>query len=85
MAYRLSLLDKSPLAEGESASAALARTVALAQQPEAVRLYLSHGYQPQFDTTRDPEEYSRAPYDGRLRFTKALHQHATTGATHEID
>ena len=55
------------------------------RQPEAVRLYLSHGYQPQFDTTRDPEEYSRAPYDGRLRFTKALHQHATTGATHEID
>ncbi|HEY2451874.1 MAG TPA: GNAT family N-acetyltransferase [Scandinavium sp.] len=42
------------------------------RQPEAVRLYLSQGYQPQFDLNRDPEEYSRPPFDGRLRFTKAL-------------
>ncbi|MRS15878.1 GNAT family N-acetyltransferase [Enterobacteriaceae bacterium RIT691] len=42
------------------------------RQPEAVRLYLSQGYQPQFDIHRDPEEYSRPPFDGRLRFTKAL-------------
>ena len=42
------------------------------RQPEAVRLYLSQGYEAQFDLTRDPEEYSQPPYDGRLRFTKAL-------------
>lgn len=42
------------------------------RQPEAVRLYLSQGYQPQFDLQRDPEEYSRPPFDGRLRFTKPL-------------
>lgn len=34
MAYRLSLLDKSPVAEGEDASQALARTVTLAQKAE---------------------------------------------------
>ncbi|HBH69130.1 MAG TPA: N-acetyltransferase [Erwinia persicina] len=55
------------------------------RQPEAVRLYLSHGYQPQFDTQRDPEEYSLPPYDGRLRFTKALHHHAESGAAHETE
>ncbi|WP_067701968.1 MULTISPECIES: GNAT family N-acetyltransferase [unclassified Erwinia] len=43
------------------------------RQPEAVRLYLSHGYQPQFDTSVDPERYSLPPYDGRLPFTKALY------------
>lgn len=42
------------------------------RQPEAVRLYLSRGYDPQFDTTRNPEEYSQPPFDGRLRFTKLL-------------
>ncbi|MGE9552113.1 GNAT family N-acetyltransferase [Erwinia amylovora] len=42
------------------------------RQPEAVGLYLSHGYQPQFDTTVDPERYSLPPFDGRLPFTKAL-------------
>ena len=42
------------------------------RQPEAVRLYLSQGYTAQFDLTRDPEEYSQPPYDGRLRFSKAL-------------
>lgn len=34
MAYRLSLLDKSPLAEGETAAVALARTLTLAQRAE---------------------------------------------------
>lgn len=42
------------------------------RQPEAVGLYLSHGYQPQFDTTVNPERYSLPPFDGRLPFTKAL-------------
>lgn len=42
------------------------------RQPEAVRLYLSQGYEPQFDLNRDPEEYSQPPHDGRLRFTKVL-------------
>ncbi|MGF6421171.1 His/Glu/Gln/Arg/opine family amino acid ABC transporter permease subunit [Lelliottia sp. 489] len=42
------------------------------RQPEAVRLYLSQGYAPQFDLDRDPEEYSQPPFDGRLRFTKTL-------------
>lgn len=35
MSYRLSLLDKSPIADGESASHALHRTLHLAQQAEA--------------------------------------------------
>lgn len=42
------------------------------RQPEAVRLYLSQGYDAQFDVDRDPETYSQPPFDGRLRFTKAL-------------
>ncbi|MGY5957047.1 GNAT family N-acetyltransferase [Kosakonia sp. BK9b] len=42
------------------------------RQPEAVRLYLSQGYQPQFDIHRDPEVFSQPPFDGRLRFTKVL-------------
>lgn len=46
------------------------------RQPEAVRLYLSQGYQPQFDLNRDPEEYSQPPFDGRLRFTKTLFREA---------
>lgn len=40
------------------------------RQPEAVGLYLSNGYQPQFDPTVDSEVYSRPPYDGRLPFRK---------------
>ncbi|HEX4502535.1 MAG TPA: LLM class flavin-dependent oxidoreductase [Scandinavium sp.] len=35
MSYRISILDKSPLADGETASQALARTLALAQQADA--------------------------------------------------
>lgn len=42
------------------------------RQPEAVALYRSLGYQPQFDVSRDFEEYGHPPYDGRLRFTKTL-------------
>ncbi len=42
------------------------------RQPEAVRLYLSQGYLPQFDPQLDPEIYSRPPYDGRLPFIKTL-------------
>ena len=42
------------------------------RQPEAVKLYLSLGYEAHFDLHRDPEEYSLPPYDGRLRFSKAL-------------
>ncbi|WP_061709099.1 GNAT family N-acetyltransferase [Pseudenterobacter timonensis] len=42
------------------------------RQPEAVRLYLSQGYDAQFDLARDPEEYSQPPFDGRLRFIKTL-------------
>lgn len=42
------------------------------RQPEAVGLYLSNGYQPQFDPTVDSEVYSRPPYDGRLPFRKSL-------------
>lgn len=36
MSYRLSLLDKSPIAKGESATAALRRTIAFAQRAEAL-------------------------------------------------
>lgn len=42
------------------------------RQPEAVKLYLGQGYEPQFDIHRCAEDYSVAPYDGRLRFTKVL-------------
>lgn len=42
------------------------------RQPEAVKLYLSLGYEAHFDLHRDPEEYSLPPYDGRLRFSKTL-------------
>ncbi|MBN9332067.1 LLM class flavin-dependent oxidoreductase, partial [Devosia sp.] len=36
MTYRLSLLDKSPIAHGESAHAALQRTIAYARKAEAL-------------------------------------------------
>ena len=42
------------------------------RQPEAVKLYLSLGYEAHFDLHRNPEEYSLPPYDGRLRFSKTL-------------
>lgn len=42
------------------------------RQPEAVKLYLSLGYEAHFDLHRDPEEYNLPPYDGRLRFSKTL-------------
>ncbi|WP_380178592.1 GNAT family N-acetyltransferase [Kalamiella sp. sgz302252] len=54
------------------------------RQPEAVRLYLSQGYQPQFDTGVDPERYSLPPFDGRLPFTKSLPgQTTSTRSQHE--
>ncbi|KQN55149.1 GNAT family N-acetyltransferase [Erwinia sp. Leaf53] len=53
------------------------------RQPEAVRLYLSYGYQPQFDITRDPVEYSLPPHDGRLRFRKPLGDNVLTEAVDE--
>lgn len=40
------------------------------RQPQAVRLYTAHNYQPQFDLSLDLECYSQPPYDGRLRFIK---------------
>lgn len=43
------------------------------RQPEAAALYISSGYQPQFDATLDPERLSLPPYDGRLRFRKSLY------------
>ncbi len=42
------------------------------RQPEAVKLYISQGYDPQFDITVDREIFSKPPYDGRLRFLKPL-------------
>ncbi|AUX93439.1 GNAT family N-acetyltransferase [Mixta gaviniae] len=42
------------------------------RQPEAVRLYTGHGYQPHFDLNCDFERYSQPPHDGRLRFTKII-------------
>lgn len=50
------------------------------RQPEAVGLYLSNGYQPQFDTRVDPVVYSLPPYDGRLPFTKSLPVAASSSA-----
>jgi len=42
------------------------------RQPEAVKLYIGHGYQPQFALLEDMEVYSRPPHDGRLRFLKVI-------------
>lgn len=42
------------------------------RQPQAVRLYIAHDYQPQFDLSVDLERYSQPPYDGRLRFIKVF-------------
>ncbi|MDT0176617.1 GNAT family N-acetyltransferase [Enterobacter sp. BRE11] len=42
------------------------------RQPEAVQLYSTFGYQPQFDLSGDLERYGQPPYDGRLRFTKVI-------------
>lgn len=51
------------------------------RQSGAVRLYLSHGYQPLFDINRDPESYGQPPHDGRLRFTKTIGVTATAQAS----
>ena len=42
------------------------------RQPEAVKLYLGHGYLPQFDITRDPEEYSQPPTMADCALAKSL-------------
>ncbi|MCE0491293.1 GNAT family N-acetyltransferase [Pantoea sp. Mb-10] len=42
------------------------------RQPEAVQLYIGHGYQPQFTLREDMEIYGQPPHDGRLRFVKVL-------------
>jgi len=42
------------------------------RQPEAVRLYTGHGYQPQCDISGDLERYGLPPHDGRLRFFKVI-------------
>lgn len=42
------------------------------RQPEAVRLYTGHGYQPQCDISGDLERYGQPPHDGRLRFFKVI-------------
>lgn len=51
------------------------------RQPEAVRLYIGHGYQPQFALLDDMEIYGRPPHDGRLRFLKIIDVHATAQAS----
>jgi len=42
------------------------------RQPEAVNLYLSQGYEPQFDIHADRETLALPPHDGRLPFIKHL-------------
>lgn len=51
------------------------------RQPEAVRLYTAHGYQPQFDASGDLERYGQPPYDGRLRFSKTIDINAVAQAS----
>lgn len=46
------------------------------RQPEAVRLYIGHGYQPQFELRDDMEIYGQPPHDGRLRFLKVIDVHS---------
>ncbi|AMX05043.1 alkane 1-monooxygenase [Enterobacter asburiae] len=41
MSWRISILDKSPIAENETAADALARTLALAQQAENLAITAS--------------------------------------------
>lgn len=58
MAYQLSLLDKSPVAEGETASQALARTLLLAQKAEAWgfhRFWLAEHHNTQALASPSPE------------------------------
>lgn len=51
------------------------------RQPEAVRLYTGHGYQPQFDLSGDLERYGQPPHDGRLRFIKVIGVHDVARAS----
>ncbi|WP_312184056.1 GNAT family N-acetyltransferase [Pantoea sp. CTOTU46764] len=51
------------------------------RQPEAVKLYIGHGYQPQFELLEDMEVYSQPPHDGRLRFLKVIDVHSVAQAS----
>ncbi|MDE1186396.1 MAG: GNAT family N-acetyltransferase [Pantoea sp.] len=51
------------------------------RQPEAVRLYIGHGYQPQFELRDDMEIYGQPPNDGRLRFLKVIDVHSVAEAS----
>ncbi|MGD9427293.1 GNAT family N-acetyltransferase [Pantoea sp. NSTU24] len=51
------------------------------RQPEAVRLYTGHGYQPQCDLSGDLERYGQPPHDGRLRFIKVIGVHDVARAS----
>ncbi|MFK3659098.1 MsnO8 family LLM class oxidoreductase [Scandinavium sp. NPDC088450] len=58
MSYRISILDKSPLADGETASQALARTLTLALQAEAWgyhRLWIAEHHNTQQLASPSPE------------------------------
>lgn len=57
------------------------------RQPEAVQLYLSLSYEPQFDINADRESLALPPHDGRLRFIKPLTRVAAAVelATHQPD
>ena len=50
------------------ASTAISTLTTGFRQPEAVKLYLSQGYEARFDLTRDGRVQSARHYDGRLRF-----------------
>lgn len=51
------------------------------RQPEAVQLYIGHGYQPQFTLLEDMEVYGHPPHDGRLRFLKVIDVHSVAQAS----
>lgn len=51
------------------------------RQPEAVRLYTGHGYEPQFDLSGDLERFGQPPHDGRLRFIKVIDVHSVAQAS----
>jgi len=46
-----------------------------------VKLYIGHGYQPQFALVEDMEVYSQPPHDGRLRFLKVIDVHSVAQAS----
>jgi GNAT superfamily N-acetyltransferase len=48
------------------------------RQPEAVGLYLSHGYTALFDTHVDPETPRKLPFEKELSFVAAARRHAAS-------